>query len=50
MQFYRLQSLLISIKIYTVVTEVVMTLLVPAEKCYVTCGDNISYYMTLSTE
>ena len=39
----------ISMKICIVVTKVFMLLLVPT-KCYVTCGDNIIYDMTLSTE
>ena len=51
MQLYGIQSWFISMKICIVVTDVVMTLLVPTKSVVtVTCGHNIIYNMTLSPE
>ena len=46
---YSLKRVFISIEIGIAEMDVVMSILVPT-KCYVRCGHNIIYYMTLSTE
>ena len=50
MRFYRHQSVLVSMKICIVVTDVAMTLLVAAESVMFNCGQNIIYDIALSTE